>query len=483
MSTTIANFTVTQEFTDSFSAVSGDYNPLHIDPVSARRFQFGSTVIHGICGFLKAFDVYIGIQDQPVIIKSLKIQFNRPIRHNDVVEIVHQKLLDGVIRLELFSSGKRVQIIDVEVDQTSRNVLHHIKSNLKNSNSRSNIPNELEYRDSVALNSEIDLYWDSEHVKTMFPHLFFNIPHSQIAVLFGTTQIVGMKCPGLHSVYGGLTISFNGEIDGFSPKLKYSVIHSDDRFSLVKIAVNHACAKGEIEAFFRPKPVQQPEYLSIKELVSPHQFSHQHALIVGGSRGAGEATAKLIAGGGGKVTITYANGKSDAEKIQSDIFAHNGDCKLVRYNVLSPVFESVEIFSNHPVTHIYYFASPLIEKSDLLIWDVKLFNKFVSFYLTGLAQLVDKFISIPGYRKKGLVIFMPSTVYIDEPQKGFTEYITAKSAAESLLKQIQLKYPWIKYQAPRLPRMLTDQTSGVADDKPIAASKIILDAIVNTDLK
>ena len=44
--------------------------------------------------------------------------------------------------------------------------------------------------------------------------------------------------------------------------------------------------------------------------VRPGIFAGQTALIVGGSRGLGEVTAKLIAAGGGTPIITYQAGKS-----------------------------------------------------------------------------------------------------------------------------------------------------------------------------
>ncbi len=46
--------------------------------------------------------------------------------------------------------------------------------------------------------------------------------------------------------------------------------------------------------------------------VSANEFTGAAALVVGGSRGLGELTAKLLAAGGGRVTITYAYGEGDA---------------------------------------------------------------------------------------------------------------------------------------------------------------------------
>src|ERR1700681_3331284 len=39
-----------------FAALSGDYNPMHVDPLAARRTQPGARVVHGIHALLWALD-------------------------------------------------------------------------------------------------------------------------------------------------------------------------------------------------------------------------------------------------------------------------------------------------------------------------------------------------------------------------------------------------------------------------------------------
>ena len=52
--------------------------------------------------------------------------------------------------------------------------------------------------------------------------------------------------------------------------------------------------------------------LSVFEAHAPGEFANVRALVIGGSRGLGEITAKIIAAGGGDVWITYRRGKEDA---------------------------------------------------------------------------------------------------------------------------------------------------------------------------
>ncbi|MFV0277947.1 MAG: MaoC family dehydratase, partial [Parahaliea sp.] len=85
----VGRFSISQDFTREFAAASGDYNPLHVDPLVARRYQYGSTVIHGICGLLKALELLLASLQPGQALTQLQAQFRKPIRHGDTVE-VHQ---------------------------------------------------------------------------------------------------------------------------------------------------------------------------------------------------------------------------------------------------------------------------------------------------------------------------------------------------------------------------------------------------------
>ena len=60
---------ITSKMLEDFATLSGDYNPLHVDAISARRFLFGSPVVHGIHTILWSLNSWL--ENETDIIKAL----------------------------------------------------------------------------------------------------------------------------------------------------------------------------------------------------------------------------------------------------------------------------------------------------------------------------------------------------------------------------------------------------------------------------
>ena len=135
-------------------------------------------------------------------------------------------------------------------------------------------------------------------------------------------------------------------------------------------------------------------------------------------------------------------------------------------------------------THIYYLASPVIAKGTPDRFDDKLFQVFKNFYLDGMTNLVSAAIA---QRPNGLPLslFLPSSVFLEENVRGFAEYIAAKKEAESYAKNLADSHGFLSITAPRLPRMLTDQTSSMRgieeNDNQSVIVSILLDSYGKAD--
>ena len=193
------------------------------------------------------------------------------------------------------------------------------------------------------------------------------------------------------------------------------------------------------------------------------------SVVVGGSRGLGEVTAKLLAAGGAEVFITYHRGEDDARRIVSEIVSNGAKASCHRLNVLDPRIDlPPEIATGSKPVHLYYFATPFIFGSTKAKFSRRRFDLFCDFYVGGFLSTIEAFMSCRRGVKK---IFYPSTTAIDEMPLDMAEYGAAKAAGENLCDFLQKTHPSIKIYKPRLPRLATDQTVSllpVVNQEPVS---------------
>ena len=72
-----------------FSSLSGDYNPMHLDEIVARRLINGARVVHGIHTLLHSLNYYLSHRENKRLLQiiKLKVCFIKPIKVNDTVNI------------------------------------------------------------------------------------------------------------------------------------------------------------------------------------------------------------------------------------------------------------------------------------------------------------------------------------------------------------------------------------------------------------
>jgi hypothetical protein len=75
------------------------------------------------------------------------------------------------------------------------------------------------------------------------------------------------------------------------------------------------------------------------------------------------------------------------------------------------------------------------------------------------------------------IAFYPSTVFVDELPVNLVEYAVAKMAGEAVYRALQKKYPEMRICSPRLPKMATDQTTGLLPVRNPDPAPIMLKAL------
>ena len=452
---TIGSRIYTLEDQFRFAELSGDYNPLHVDPIKARRTLFGEPVVHGLHNLLWAIDCYFQDRNRRSLpgrcLLEVSAQFSKPAFlaekiTTDLVEEISDQITLNVLKGRVLLSAITLKLGgNSACPQGPDNLLGTYGKTVQ---SRS--MEELE-----CLTGTLDVFYDKQSLVDDFPAAEMAMGAGGIANLMCLTRLVGMQCPGLNSLFSGFDVELDPNESG--GPVSYRVTRSDARVSIVQMAVEGGGLSGTITAFYRPPPTNSVAMEAAARHIIPDLCRGQRALVIGGSRGLGEVAAKLVACGGGDVVIGYANGREDAERVRRDILDAGGRCEIMHADITesSLSFDRLAERNWHP-THIYYFATPRITRRPSDGFDSAQFRLFLDFYADGFFKTYNACRRITDAQ---LRFFYPSTVAIDGGMDDLAEYVQAKAAGEARCRQIEANDENVRILINRLPPLATDQTA------------------------
>jgi acyl dehydratase len=433
----------------AFARLSSDWNPVHLDQAFARRTQVGVPVVHGIHNLAWAANAVLHCF--PLQTANIRARFLQPLYLDEVATVRIRARRDSQIEFEVIAADTVVAFIKLSSEPG--------KSASESAQLPSSAPVQMSQPASLRFEQLADqagaVAIGDGDVRSLFPALSHAIGPSALKALLATSQIVGMACPGLHSLFAGLDLNCGPENDRENA-LAYAVRKVDARFRSLQIAVAGCGIAGRLEAFARPPPPSQPGMTEISPRVAGSPFAGQKSLIIGGSRGLGEVTAKIVAAGGGRTVITYRESKPEAERVAADIVRAGGQCEILPYDALLPA--SGQLQGLGAVDCCYYFATPKIFQRRSALYEPEKLHKFLSFYADGFFDLCTALAHDEAGR---VAVFYPSTVAIDEGVSSTAEYAMAKVAGEILAQHVNEFMSNIHVIYRRLPRILTDQTATV----------------------
>jgi NAD(P)-dependent dehydrogenase (short-subunit alcohol dehydrogenase family) len=433
----------------AFARLSSDWNPMHLDQAFSRRTQVGAPVVHGIHNLAWATDAVL--HRFPFKVAKVRARFLQPLYLDELASVRIRDRTDRQIEFEVVAAD--IVVATVKLSSQPGKLAADIPQAVPPAPARFSAPANLPFEQLADQAGAVAI--NDGDPRPLFPALTDSIGLAAVKALLATSQIVGMACPGLYSLFAGLEVNCDPRTDREST-LAYAVRKVDARFRSLQIGVSGAGIAGRLDVFARPAPPSQPGMAEISPRVEGHPFAGQKSLIVGGSRGLGEVTAKIVAAGGGRPVITYWESGHDAERISADILGAGGQCEILHYNALLPASGQLQKLGS--VDCAYYFATPKIFQRKSALYEPKKLRTFLSFYADGFYDLCAA-LARGGSGK--LAVFYPSTVAIDEGVSATAEYAMAKLAGEALGRYLNEFMANIHVIARRLPRILTDQTATI----------------------
>ena len=447
----------TEQDQERFARLSGDWNPMHMDPVAARRTQPGAPVVHGVHLTLWALDrlAGAGMLGQPIA--SFGALFTKFVYLHTPAEIRVTAADAATLEVAIVAGGVVTTTLSITLGEPAATPAPIAE--VPDATTAGQTPNAPELPEMAGQAGWMPPEGDAEAIAAMFPHLTAKLGAERVGAIALTSRLVGMLFPGLHSVYGSLDVTLAPPHE--RPGLGFRVATANVRTRMLRMTVAGSGITGTVVAFARREAVEQPDIAQIAASVERGEFAGSHALVTGGSRGLGALTAKIIAAGGGKVSVTYALGRAEAERLRQEIdgFAGAGTCAILAYDMMRPVAGQIDAIGTD-LTHVYHFASPRIYRQKAALFDAAVFAEFTQAYLTSFHDLCASLQARAGQR---LVAFYPSSVFVEPGRpRDMTEYAMAKAAGEILSEEMSLSDTMPLVIARRLPRMLTDQTATLA---------------------
>lgn len=429
-----------------FSQVSGDANPLHVDPMRAATTYPGSLVVHGMHAFLWGLDSVLS-QQSAQDLEMIQATFIRPIVVGD--DVVVDSTADGS-GMRLMVQGEPMVVARWRRGPPPATGIAAPGP----SRPAPSTPVEREFDALTGLEGTVSSA-DSNALAARFPSAVAAIGPAMLAGLATLSTLVGMDCPGLRSLFSEFKVARDDQVA--TRHLAYRVKKVDPVFSRVDMEVSGLGLAGMVSAF-AGRPDVPPSDDDIGALVAPGEFAGDRPLVVGATGGLGAVTARLLAAGGAAPVLTWHQTRSGAEATACSVAALGGRCDLVQLDACSPESGLADLAKIHWAgEQIYYFATPRIFRRHLALYQGSDLRTFLDVYVDGFYQLVCGLLKLrPGARMR---FFYPSTVAAAQPTADLLEYGMAKLAGEHLCARLQEKYKTLSISVARLPRIATRQTA------------------------
>ena len=448
-----------------FAANSGDWNPIHVNSVDARRTVAGEMVVHGMHALLWALDAHLGTATAPPA--AVNATFFKPTPVESEIRLEREIDDQGTVWLEATHGGDVLFTARMAPGSVPPAGAPAVAARRTSRTA----PRSLSFDALKDASGQSPIEADVDALNRAFPHACDGLDPMRVAAVMTLSRLVGMECPGLHSLLAGVEVRFDAT--GASSTVEWRVIRHRVVIAPIQIAVTGGGLSGSISALVRTPPVAQAPAMELATRVSPGEFEGQRALVIGGSRGLGEVVAKVVAAGGGDPLITYHTGEADAHRVAAEIAGIGRTCRIEAFNAVAADDDArARLFGARP-THLYYFATPRIGSGQEGRFNSELSARFHAAYVDAFAHLV---LAAVGANDE-LRVFYPSTVFLNQLPPAQLEYVAAKAAGETVCRLLARQHPRLGVLVSRLPRLSTDQTASLIGPPPQDGAEVMIEVV------
>lgn len=443
MAGTVIDWVVTDAQRARFATLSGDHNPIHTDPVAARRLQGGRLLVHGahlLLGVIEQATTAGLLDGTPT---SIDVRFLHGVEPDAPLETTLHAA-DGAVRATVTTDALPAVEITIVPGPLppSTDVLHGCTS--------LSTPDDLHLDDLDGLRGEFALRADPADVTALVPHAVELLGPTRTAEIAQLSRVVGMRVPGLRSMSARYRISFEPPPAESSDLVRYHVDRVDHRMRRISVDVVGPSTRTTIVAFSPIGPIDQ---LPIVEgaVTDPGEFSSRRVLVVGGSRGLGAATVVLLTARGADVRFTYRVGVDDAAAVAAATGA-----AAFPLDTLDDVRAIEGVCSDGwQPTHLAWFATPPYGDGTKAGYSHRHHDEL-------LAVQVDGFVAVLAHLPDSLrSVLWPSSALLDRSSTRSEELADVKRRGEAACDELRARHPAVTFATPRLPLMLTDQTTSL----------------------
>ena len=243
-SSAVHNWTVTDAERAEFARFSGDHNPIHDDPVAARRLHGGRLLAHGAHLLLSVIDQAIVAGHLTTTPRSVTVAFLHGVEPGMPLTTSFE-LDDGAVRAR--GTADIWPAADIVMHTGDARPTSFVDAPpLEGADER---PHEHEFTELAGLSGSVTLAALVDH-GTAFAHVTDILGDVRVAEIAAISRVVGMRAPGLYSMSAKYEIEFSQAADVIEPReLEYRVEAADSRMRRVRLGLSGPTMTATVTAF------------------------------------------------------------------------------------------------------------------------------------------------------------------------------------------------------------------------------------------